>query len=100
MSNVDNIEARRTAVGLPVNDLQSDEWNKAQPVPIDRYWSGDRAPESRHAEARILWTNTAMLVRFVCNQAEPLIISEQPQTETKAMNLWDRDVCEIFIGRD
>src|SRR5215471_10272715 len=99
MSNVDIIEARRAAVDLPVNDLQSDEWNKAQPVQIDRYWSGDRAPDSRHAEARILWTNTAMLVRYVCNQSEPLIVSEKPQTETKAMNLWDRDVCEIFIGR-
>src|SRR5262249_47360346 len=100
MSNVDIIEARPAAVDLPVNDLQSAEWNKAQAVQIDHYWSGERAPDSRHAEARILWTNRAMLVRYVCNQAEPLIISDQPQTETKAMKLWDRDVCEIFIARD
>lgn len=100
MSNADIIEARLCAVDLPINELQSPEWNKAQPVPIDHYWSGESAPEGRHAEARILWTNTAILVRYVCNQAEPLVIKEQPQTETKSMNLWDRDVCELFLAPD
>jgi hypothetical protein len=100
MSNADVIEARRTAVDLPVEDLQSVEWNSARPVKIDHYWSGELAPAGRHAEARILWTKTAMLVRYVCKQAEPLVISDNPQTEKKTMNLWDRDVCEIFIARD
>src|SRR5262249_26478200 len=94
------IEARRASVDLPVNDLQSGEWNKAQPAQIDHYWSGARAPDSRHAEARILWTNTAILVRYLCNQAEPLIVTDNPQTEKKTLGLWDRDVCEIFIAPD
>ncbi len=100
MSNANVIEARRTAVDLPVKDLQSVEWNNAQPIKIDHYWSGEAAAPGRHAEARILWTKTAMLVRYVCQQAEPLVISNNPQTEKKTMNLWDRDVCEIFIAPD
>ena len=100
MPNVDIIEARRADVDLPINDLQSAEWQNAQPVKIDHYWSGESAPPGRHAEARILWTKTSLLVRYVCNQAEPLIISDDPQTEKKTMGLWDRDVCEIFIAPD
>jgi len=39
-------------------------------------------------------------VRYVCPQAEPLIVSDEYQTEKKTIGLWDRDVCEIFIAPD
>jgi len=94
------IHARHTANELNVADLRSAEWNHAQVVRIDRYWSGAPAPDGRHAEARILWSTKALHVRFVCHQAEPLVVSEKPQTLTKTMGLWDRDVCEIFIAPD
>lgn len=94
------IEVRHTLADLPVHDLKSTEWNKAQPVQIDHYWSGDLAPASRHAEARILWSNKALYLRFVGNQAEPLVVSAVPQTGKKTMGLWDRDVCEIFLAPD
>ncbi len=94
------IEARHVATDLTVNDLQSAEWTRAQPVRINRYWSGAAAPASRHGEARILWSSKALHVRFVCRQAEPLVISDHPQTAKKTMGLWDRDVCEIFIAPD
>ena len=94
------IHARHTANELNVADLRSTEWNHAQVVRIDRYWSGAPAPDGRHAEARILWSTKALHVRFVCHQAEPLVISEKPQNLTKTMGLWDRDVCEIFIAPD
>jgi len=85
---------------LKAADLNSAEWNNAQRVQIDRYWSGAPAPANRHAEARMLWSTKALHVRFVCHQAEPLVVSEKPQTLTKTMGLWDRDVCEIFIAPD
>src|SRR5262249_27647092 len=80
--------------------LNNSEWNKAPATTIERYWSGDLAPLSRQAEVRILWSVKALHVRFVCHQAEPLIISDKPETKTKTMGLWDRDVCEIFIAPD
>jgi alpha-galactosidase len=94
------IEARHTATDLPVGDLKSAEWNKAQSVTIERYWTGEPAPPARQCEARILWSSKALHVRFVARQAEPLIVSSAPQSAKKTMGLWDRDVCEIFIAPD
>ena len=94
------IEARHTRVDLGVADLTSAEWNKAHAVQIDCYWSGEAAPAGRAAEARVLWSSKALHIRFVCHQAEPLVVSSTPQTATKTMGLWDRDVCEIFIAPD
>jgi hypothetical protein len=94
------IEARHTVVDLTAGDLQSAAWNQAQPVKIDRYWSGDPAPASRQAEARILWSSKALHIRYVYQQGEPLVVSATPQTTKKTMGLWDRDVCEIFIAPD
>ena len=94
------IAARHSGTDIGVADLQNAEWNKAQAVSIDRYWSGAPAPAGRAAEARILWSSKALHIRFVCHQAEPLIVSATPQTEKKTMGLWDRDVCEIFIAPD
>ena len=94
------VEASYLSTCLSVRDLDSREWDEAKPVQIDRYWSGDPAPVTRHAEARILWSDQALYVRYVCNQADPLVISDHPQTLTKTMYLWDRDVCEIFLAPD
>src|SRR5437016_5889593 len=94
------IEARYLATDMRVADLNSPEWDKTKSVKIDKYWSGETAPASRHAEARVLWSKSALHLRFVCNQTEPLIVSDKPQTERKTMGLWDRDVCEIFIAPD
>jgi cellulose/xylan binding protein with CBM9 domain len=100
MLETQTVKAVRTEIHLSVSDLTSPEWDLPQPVQIDHYWSGDPAPAGRHAEARILWSDQALHVRFICNQTEPLVISDRPQTETKTMNLWDRDVCEIFLAPD
>jgi Carbohydrate family 9 binding domain-like len=101
MSNTNQtIEAYYLASDVKVADLSATVWEKAQPAAIDHYWSGAPAPSERHAEARILWSNKALYVRYVGNQAEPLVISQTPQTTKKTMHLWDRDVCEIFISTD
>jgi hypothetical protein len=93
------VTANYTAVDI-ANDLDTPEWRRAQAVQIDHYWSGEPAPVGRHAEARLLWSDYALYVRYVCNQTEPLVISDYPQTITKTMYLWDRDVCEIFLAPD
>lgn len=100
MSEKTIIEAHRAATDLNAADLHNAEWAKAQPIQIDRYWSGDVAPIGRHAEAGILWSENALHVRFDCQQAEPLVVSANPQTEKKTLGLWDRDVCEIFVAPD
>jgi hypothetical protein len=83
---------------LEAQDLDHAGWRDAAPIRIDHYWSGERAPAGRHGEARILWSDRALCVRYVCNQTEPLVVNPAPQTQKKTIGLWDRDVCEIFLG--
>ena len=86
--------------GEPVTaaDLEHEAWSGAAAAPLVRYWSGDDAPPARHAEARLLWTSDALVVRFTAQQHEPLHLLESPDVTQKTMNLWDWDVCEIFVA--
>ncbi|HEX8144368.1 MAG TPA: carbohydrate-binding family 9-like protein [Pyrinomonadaceae bacterium] len=92
------VAAHYTSADISAQELDHEAWCSARPVHLTRYWSGEEAPGSRHAEARIVWSRPALCVRFVCYQDEPLIFNQTPQTETKTIGLWERDVCEIFIA--
>jgi hypothetical protein len=92
------IEALYSQVKLTATALDHPEWSRAQPIHITRKWSGEAAPASRHAEARIIWTDESLIVRFVCRQEEPVTVSSNPQVSTKTLRIWDRDVCEIFLA--
>jgi hypothetical protein len=81
-------------------ELDNKNWQKAEEILIEKYWSGENAPVGRHAKAKLLWSETAFYVRFEANQTEPLIISDEPNLKTKTRGLWDRDVCEIFVAPD
>ena len=94
------IEAPYSPVSLVANAFDHPEWTRAQPIEITRKWSGEDAPASRHAEARIIWTEESLLVRFVCRQHEALTVNSNPQLGKKTYRLWDKDVCEIFIAPD
>ena len=83
---------------LEISELNSAVWDKAAEVAVENYWSGVKAPEGRHFKARLLWSATALYVRFEANQGEPLVISEAPDLTVKTKGLWERDVCEIFIA--
>ncbi|HEX8475351.1 MAG TPA: carbohydrate-binding family 9-like protein [Pyrinomonadaceae bacterium] len=98
MSNV--IEVRRANAEVGAGDFAHEAWDRARSVYINRYWSGAEAPAGRHAEARLIWTETALVVRFVCAQTEPLVVSDAPRVEQKTIGLWERDVCEIFLAPD
>ncbi|MGH9902590.1 MAG: carbohydrate-binding family 9-like protein [Pyrinomonadaceae bacterium] len=99
-SVTDMIEATRAGAEVRADELDHAEWRRAAGVPITRYWSGAEAPAGRRAEARLLWTPEALSVRFVCRQAEPLVVSAAPRLDRKTIGLWDRDVCEIFLAPD
>lgn len=94
------IAATYSQVVLSAAAFDHPEWTRVHPIQITRKWSGENAPASRHAEARIIWTEDSMIVRFVCRQDEPLVINASPQLGKKTMRLWDKDVCEIFVAPD
>lgn len=94
------ITAPYSQIGLTAKEFDHPEWTRAEPIKITRKWSGTDAPASRHAEARIFWTDNSLLIRFVCRQEEPLNVNSSPLLNKKTIRLWDGDVCEIFIAPD
>ena len=94
------IAAQHSQVSLKATDFDHPAWKRAPAIQITRKWSGEEAPASRYAEARIIWSEESLVVRFVCRQSEPLIVSPNPQLDKKTIGLWDRDVCEIFVAPD
>lgn len=81
-----------------VEELNDENWQIIEGITINKYWSGEDAPPERHFETKIIWSETAVYVRFEASQDEPLIVSETPNLETKTPGLWERDVCEIFLA--
>ena len=100
MKEADQVNVHYSSTEMRPDQFDHADWSKARPVVISRLWSGQAAPAGRHAEVRILWTHEALVVRFVCQQSEPLFVNSHPQLEKKTMGLWERDVCEIFIAPD
>jgi len=98
MQRFETIQALNVEGDISPDQFQDPAWGKAQPVFLTRFWSGKEAPVGRHAEARIIWSDESLNVQFVCNQDQPLIVSENPQLNQKTIGLWDRDVCEIFVA--
>lgn len=85
---------------LRLSDLDHSEWQSAGCVMIDTLWNGKPAPEDRRVEVRLLWSESALYVRFDAEQNEPLVVNENPQTSVKTLQLWERDVCELFLAPD
>jgi len=75
-------------------------WENAPAVQIRHLWSGEPAPPERYAVVRLCWSPNGLHVRFLCEQREPLIVSDSPALDKKTLGLWDRDVCEVFLAPD
>lgn len=95
-----NISIKRVHSDFPIGELEHQSWSAASETIVGNYWSGARAPESRHFAARLLWSETALYILFEAQQKEALVISDDPILSAKTIGLWDRDVCEIFIAPD
>jgi alpha-galactosidase len=81
-----------------LDDLESAAWHKSEAVYLTKLWSGRKAEISRQAEVRLLWNKKSLFVRFEANQTEPLIINSTIDNTRKAIDLWEKDVCEIFVA--
>ena len=91
------VTALYSSVDLEAQEFDYPGWDKATPVAINRHWSGGEAPKSQHCEVRMLWSDEALLVRYVCRQPQPPLIQKDASLDRKTIGLWDTDVCEIFI---
>lgn len=94
----DKIKIAHIKSDFSVQEFNNKAWQKAEEITIDKYWSGENAPQGRQFKAKLLWSDTALYIRFEANQNEPLVVSEKANLATKTRGLWDRDVCEIFLA--
>ncbi|MGI8542062.1 MAG: carbohydrate-binding family 9-like protein [Aridibacter sp.] len=81
-----------------ISALDNKSWQKAKSIKIEHYWSGEKASKSRWFETKLLWSETALYVRFEANQNEPLVVNNEPNLESKTDKLWEKDVCEIYLA--
>lgn len=100
MTKKNRIEIARIDHDFSITELNNKAWLAANDIPIKKYWSGEDAPAGRQFKARLLWSDTALYIKFEANRAEPLVISDKPDLSKKTLELWNRDVCEIFIAPD
>ncbi|MGE3465957.1 MAG: carbohydrate-binding family 9-like protein [Pyrinomonadaceae bacterium] len=96
----DPIEVRYIESDFAIAELDNKFWRRATETAIGTFWSGKASPAGRHFSVRLLWSDTALYVRFSARQDEPLVVSNQPDISKKTVGLWERDVCEIFIAPD
>jgi hypothetical protein len=89
---------RRIENPIDVGSFNAAEWNWAESVFIASYWSGGPAPDQRVVKVSLLWSETDLFVQFDARQQEPLLVNSDPDLSRKAIGLWERDVCEIFIA--
>ncbi|MGI8493830.1 MAG: carbohydrate-binding family 9-like protein [Pyrinomonadaceae bacterium] len=94
----DKIKIAHVKNDFPISELDNKAWKSASETLIDKYWSGENAPNGRQFKTKILWSDSAIYVRFEANQTEPRIVSEKANLTGKTRGLWDRDVCEIFLA--
>ncbi len=100
MNRKERVSVTFISADLSVSEIGHSDWKIGRPVTVSQYWSGDTAPAGRHFEARMLWSDEHLYIRFDATQAEPLMMSDRPNLASKALGLWDRDVVEVFIAPD
>lgn len=100
MESNDRIEISHVNREIDISAYDDSIWSHSHHIEIDTYWSGEVAPQTRKVDTRVLWSNTALYVRFAAAQNEPLVVSDRPNLKRKARGLWNRDVCELFIAPD
>ncbi|CAN5232258.1 hypothetical protein BH20ACI1_BH20ACI1_00310 [soil metagenome] len=95
---IDTVKIAHVKNDFSISELDNKTWKQAEDILIDKYWSSETAPDGRRFKAKLLWSNSALYVRFEANQTEPLVVSDAPNLKSKTRGLWDRDVCEIFLA--
>lgn len=100
MASLTSLNIIHISKELSADWLDEPVWNDVPEVRVSAYWSGIEAPKGRQFSAKLLWSDAALYVRFDACQSEPLVVSEKPEVSQRTVELWNRDVCEIFIAPD
>ena len=98
MRSSQHLRISRIKTDFPITELDHRFWSRAEAVSIGTYWSGEPAPAEKHAKVFALWSEKAVYFRFEAVQSEPYNVNESFQVDNETDELWERDVCEVFIA--
>lgn len=94
------IHASRLRTKLAPGEFpQGKEWQRAAPIVFCSHWHGKGADPHRSTEVRILWSDTALYLRFRCKYRE-LFTYGAANSSGRKEHLWERDVAEAFLQPD
>ena len=89
----------RSGAPLLAADPSSPGWSKAATTTIDKDCSRQLDYADRRTEVRGFWTDTDLYLLFSCPYKE-LNLFLPAMGGGPRVNLWDRDVVEVFLGDD
>ena len=75
------------------------EWQSARPVGFCSDWQGKNPDPALDTEVRVLWSPTALYLRFACRYRE-MSVFEDSDPSGRRDHLWDHDVAEAFLQPD
>jgi alpha-galactosidase len=93
-------DIRYTEADFSITDLAEKPWKAAKPITVKTYWNGETAPKGRGFTVRLMWSDSGLYALFDAGRSEELVVAENPDNSKKTMNLWDRDVVELFLAPD
>jgi hypothetical protein len=88
-----------SSTGALNTDAKSKNWSAAATVWMSKDCSKTIDYPNLKTEIRGFWTDTDLYLLFICPY-ETLNLWLPPQNDKPRMNLWDRDVVEMFLGDD
>jgi alpha-galactosidase len=70
------------------------DWERAQPIAFCSDWQGMHEDPQRKTEARLLWSQMHLFIRFHCRYRDIYVYEGGP---IRRDQLWLRDTAELFI---
>jgi alpha-galactosidase len=74
-------------------------WETAPPIRFSADWQGRNTDAQRQTEVRLLWTPETLYLRFDAAYRAITVFADA-DSNGRRDQLWDRDVCEVFIQPD
>jgi alpha-galactosidase len=71
-------------------------WKVAPAIRFDQDWQGKNADPQCQTEVRLLWTQTALYVRFLAHFRSIAVFADA-EPSGRRDQLWERDVAEVFL---
>jgi hypothetical protein len=73
-------------------------WDSIPEVSVENDWMGIRSLPQRFFRFQLCWSDRFFSIRFITTRNDECVIGSNPRRDSKTLELWNRDVCEIFIA--